>query len=80
MSKTCFFLQVFLFNCFNQVAKDFTFTSEISVIVHLLKCLPWNATKCEKCEIRTRKSLFDGIRIRRNVQLGHFILFSVTFF
>ena len=37
------FPQLFLFHCFRQVATNFTFTSETSVLLLLLKCLPSNS-------------------------------------
>ena len=44
MSNTCYVvLLLFLFDCFSQVATNFTFTAETSLILLLLKNLPSNA-------------------------------------
>ena len=46
MSNTCYiFSPLFLFQGFSQVAPNFTFTSEISLILLLLKSVPSNVTK-----------------------------------
>ena len=78
MSNTCYiFSAIFLFHCFSQVATKFTFTSEISLILLLLKCLPSNATKTRFVKIVEHKAggaFPDGIQ---DVQLGRFILLSV---
>ena len=63
--------------CFSQVATNFTFTSETSILL-LLKCLPSNATKKSLLKIlehKLGKAFSDGIR---DVQLGRFILLSVS--
>ena len=77
-SITCYlFSPLFLFHCFNQVATIFTFISETSLILLLLKCLPSNATKKSLVKIvehKLEEAFSDGIR---NVQLGRFILLSV---
>ena len=68
---------IFLFHCFGQVSTNFTFTSETSLILILLNCLPSNATKNSLVKFREHKleeSFSDGIR---DVQLGRFILLSV---
>ena len=78
MSNTCYILSPsFLFHCFSQVATNFTFTSENSLILLLLKCLPPNATKKSVVKIvehKVEEAFSDGIR---NVQLGRFNLLSV---
>ena len=71
------FSPLFLFPCFSQVATNFTFTSETSLILLLLKCLLSNAMKKSLAKIEERKleeAFCDGIR---DVQLGRFILLSV---
>ena len=82
MSNTCYiFSPLFQFHCFTDVATNFTFTLEISVSVLLLKCLPSNAAKklvVKIVELKLEEAFFDGIR--RNVQLGQFILMSVPNF
>ena len=46
MSHTCYILSaLFRFHWFGKVATNFTFTSETSVMLLLLKCLPSKATK-----------------------------------
>ena len=78
MSNTCYtFSPLFLFHCFSQFATNFTFTSETSLILLLLKCLRTNATKkslVKNVEHKSEEAVSDGIR---DVQLGRFILFSV---
>ena len=78
MSNTCYiFSPLFLSHCFSQVATNFTFTSETSLILLWLKCLPTNATKKSLAKIvehKSKKAISDGIR---NVQLGRFILLIV---
>ena len=78
MSNTCYiFSPLFLFHCFSQVATNFMFTSEISLILLLLKHLPSNATKNSLVKIvehKLEEAFSDGIR---DVQLGRFILLSV---
>ena len=78
MSNTCYiFLPFFLFHCFNQVATNFTFISETSLILLLLKCLPSNATKKSLVKIvehKLEEAFSDSIW---DVQLGRFILLSV---
>ena len=78
MSNTCnIFSPLFVFHCFSPVATNFTFNSEISPILLLLKCLPSNATKKSLVKIvehKLEEAFSDSIR---DVQLGRFILFSV---
>ena len=78
MSNTCYiFSLLFLFHCFSQVATSFTFTSETSLILLLLKSLPSNATKTSVVKIvehKIEEAFSDGIR---DVQLGRLILLSV---
>ena len=78
LSNPCYlFLPLSLFHCFSQVATTFTFTSETSVILLLLKRLPPNATKkllVKVVEDNLGEVFFDVIR--RDVQLRHFILLS----
>ena len=78
MSNTCYiFSPLFLFHCFSQVATNFAFTSETSLILLLLKCLPSNATKKSLVKIvehKLEEAFSDGIR---DFQLGRFILLSV---
>ena len=52
LNNTCYiFSPLFLFHCFNQVATNFTYTSEISLILPLLKCLRSNAKKNHLCKV-----------------------------
>ena len=78
MGNTCYiFSLLFLFHCFSQVTKNFTFTSETSHILLLLKCLPSYATKnslMKVLEYKLEEAFSDDIR---DVQLGCFILLSV---
>ena len=78
MSNTCYILSpLFLFHCFKQVATNFTFISETSLILLLIKCLPSNATKkslVKTVEHKLEEVFSDSIR---DVQLGRFILLSV---
>ena len=78
MSNTCFiFSPLFIFHCFSQVATSFTFISETSLILLLLKCLPSNATKKSLGKIvehKLEEAFSDSIR---DVQLGRFISLSV---
>ena len=81
MSNTCYiFSPWFLFLCFNQSATIFTFTSETSLILLLLlKCLPSNPTKkllVKIVEHKLEEAFSDSMR--GDVQLGHFILLSVS--
>ena len=67
----------FLFHCFSQFATNFTFTSEKSPILLLLKCLPPNVAKKSVVKIvehKLEEAFSDGVR---DVQLGRFILLSV---
>ena len=79
MSSTCYIVSpLFLFHWFSQVVTNFTFTSETSVILLLLKILPSNTSKKElvkHVEHKLEKAFFDGIR--GYVQLRHIILLSV---
>ena len=78
MNNTCYILSpLFLFHCFSQVATNFTFTSETSLILLLLKCLRSHATKKSLVKIvehKLEETFSDSIR---DVQLGRFILLSV---
>ena len=79
ISKTRYiFSALFLFLCFSQVVTNFTFTSETSLIVLLLKCLPSNATKKLLVKFVEHRLVvaFSG-SIRGVVQMGRFILLSV---
>ena len=77
MGNTCYiFWPLFCFYCFSRVATIFTFTSETSLVLLLVKCLPANATKkslVKTVELKLEKAFSDGIR---DVQLGRFILLS----
>ena len=65
MSNTCYiFSPLFLFHCSSQVATNFTFTSETSFMLLLLKLLPSNGLKKLLVKIVEHK-------------LGRFILLSV---
>ena len=79
MSNTSYFLSsLFLFLCISQVATNFTFTSENSVILVLIKCFPSNATKqllLKIVESKLEEAFSDSIL--GDVQLGRFILLSV---
>ena len=81
MSNTCCILSplfVSPVNCFSQFATNFTSTSEISVILQIIKCLPSNAKKklvVKIVEDKLEEAFFDDIR--RDVQLGNFILLNV---
>ena len=79
MSNTCYkFSPWFLFLCSSQSATILTFTSETSLILLPLKCLPSNPTKkllVKIAEHKLEETFSDSIR--RDVQLGHFILLSV---
>ena len=78
MSNTSYiFSPLLLFQCFSQVAKNFTFTSETSLILLLLKFLPSSPTKksvVKTVEHKLEEAFFDGIR---DVQLRRFNLLSV---
>ena len=82
MSIFCYFLSpLFPFPCFSQIATKITFTSETSVILLLIKCLPSNAKEklvVKLVEHKLEETFFDGIR--GDFQLGHFILLSVPIF
>ena len=62
LSNTCYiFPPLIFFHCFSRVATNFTFTSETSLILLLLKCLSSNATKKftrENCETQTKRNIF----------------------
>ena len=77
MSKTCYiFPPLFLFLCFSQVATNSTFTSETSLVLLVLKCLPSDATKkslVKTVEHKVEEAFSNSVR--GHVQLGHFILF-----
>ena len=79
MSNTCYmFSPLFLFHCLSQVATNFTFISKTSLLLLLLKCLPSNATKKSLVKIvehKIEEAFSDSIR---DVQLGRFILLSVS--
>ena len=56
MSNTRYkFLPLFLYQCFSQFATNFTFTSETSLILLLLECLPSNAKKKSLVKIVEQK-------------------------
>ena len=78
MSTTCYiFSPIFHFYCFCQVALNFTFTSETSLILLLLKSLPSNAIEksvVKMVEHKLKEAFFDGIR---DDQLRRFNLLSV---
>ena len=78
MSNTCYiFSPLFLFHCFTQVATNFTFIPETSLILRLLKFLPSNTTKKPLLKIvehKLEEAFSDSIR---EVQLGRFNLLSV---
>ena len=77
-SSTCYiFSLLFLSHWFSQVVTNFTFTSEIYVILLLLKCLPSNATKkslVKNAEYKLEETFSDVIW---DVHLGLIILLSV---
>ena len=78
MSNTCYvFSPLFLFHCFSQVATNFKFIPETSLILLLLKCLPSNATKKSLVKIVEHKPEEAFSDTKRDVQLGRFILLSV---
>ena len=74
MSNTCYlFSPIFLFRCFSQVATIFTFISETSLKLLLLKCVPSKATKkslVKNVEHKLEEAFSDSIR---DNQLGHVI-------
>ena len=78
LSNTCYmFSPIVLFHCFSQVDTNFTFTSDTSLVLLLIKCLPSNATQKSLVKIvehKLKEAFSDGIR---DVQLGRFILLSV---
>ena len=78
MSNTCYiFSPIFRFHCVSQVAMKFTFNSEFSFMLLLLKCLPSNATKkplVKNVEHKLEEAISDSIR---DVQPGRSILLSV---
>ena len=80
MSSTCYILSpLFLFHWFSQFVTKFTFTSETSVLLLILKHLPSNTVKkllVKNVEHKLEKAFFDGIR--GDVQLRHIILLSVS--
>ena len=71
----CYLILPFLLlHGFSQVASNFTFTSETSVLRLILKCFSSKATKkpCVKIgEDKIEEVLIHGIR--RDVQLGHVV-------
>ena len=72
------YFSIIFFLCFSQVAKNFTFTPENSLILLLLKCLPSNATKnllVRIVEHKLEEALSDSIW--GDAQLGRFISLSV---
>ena len=79
MSNTCYiFVPLNLFQCFNQVATSFTFTSETSVIPKVLKRLLSNPRRkllVEIVEHKIGEAFLDDMR--EDEQRGHLILFSV---
>ena len=78
MTNTCnIFSPLFLFHSFRQVATIFTFISETSLILLILKCLPSNAAKKSLVKIvehKLEEAFSDSIR---DVQLGRFVSLSV---
>ena len=78
MSNTCYlFSPLILFHCFSQVATNFSYISETSLILLLPKCIPSNATKKSLLKIvehKLEEAFSDSIR---DVRLGRFILLSV---
>ena len=76
MNNTCYiFSPLFLFHCFSQVATNFTFTSETSLILLLLKCLPSNATKkslVKSVEHKLEEAYSEGIRDGYSTGTLHF--------
>ena len=78
-SNTCYlFSPLFLFLCIIQVATNFTFTSETSIILLLIEHLPSNLTEKilgKIVEDELEEAFSDGIR--KYVQWEHFILLSV---
>ena len=77
VSSTCYiFLPLFLFHWFSEVVKTFTLISETSVIL-LRKLLPSDAEKnyLVKNEEHNLLEAFSDL-LRRDVQLGRFILLS----
>ena len=78
MNSTCYiFSPLFLFHWCSQVVTNFTFTSESYVILLLLKCLPWNATKKSLVRIVEHKLEETFSDVIWDVHLGRFILLSV---
>ena len=79
MSSTCYiFSPLFLFHWFSQVVTNFTSISESSVILLLLKFLPSDAEKkllVKNMEHKLIEAFSDSLR---DVQLGRFILLSVS--
>ena len=79
MNNTCYiFSPLFLFQCFTQVATNFTFASETSPILLLLKFLPSNTTKkslVKSVEHKLEEAFSDSIR--GDIQLGRFLLLCV---
>ena len=80
-SNTCYlFSPLFLFLCLIKVAKNFTFTSETSVILLLIEHLSSNPTEKilgKIVEDELEEAFSDGIR--KYVQWEHIILLSVPF-
>ena len=79
MSNKCHkFSAIFIFQCFSQFPTNFTFTSETSLILLLLKCLPSKRNEKKSLvkivENKLKEAFSDGIQ---DVQLGRFILLSV---
>ena len=66
MINTCYiFSPLFLFKCFSQVATNVTFSSEISLILLLLKYFPSNVTKkqlVKNVEQKLEDAFSGGIR------------------
>ena len=79
ISNTCYiFSPLFVFLWFSQVVTIFTFTSETSLILIILKCFPWNAKKkllLKNVQHRLKEAFSDSIR--GDVQLWRSILLSV---
>ena len=78
MSNTSYkFSPIFLFHCFSQTATNFTFTSEISLILLLIKCVQPDATKKLVVKIVEHKREEAFSDCKGVVELGGFILLSV---
>ena len=78
MSSICYnFPALFLFHWFSQVVTNFTFTSETSVTLLILKLLTSNAANKLIVKNVERKLEYAYSDVTRDVQLRHFILLKV---